>query len=86
MIIKSNNLKRNTFENFYLWSHSAKVHIFWEGHKIFEISALLLTGTTDDKCKVEISQNFVAFSELTLFRKIDLFLIAKLDSQIISGI
>ena len=25
---------------------SFKVHIFWEGHKIFEISTLLLTGTT----------------------------------------
>ena len=28
-----------------------------------EISTLLLTGTTLDKSKVEISQNFMAFSE-----------------------
>ena len=31
--------------------------------KFCEISNLLLTGTTKDKIKVEISQNFVAFSE-----------------------
>ena len=32
-----------------------------------EISTLLLTGTTQDKSKVEISQNFVAFSEYMNF-------------------
>ena len=31
--------------------------------KFCEISTLLLTGTTYDKSKVEISQNFVAFLE-----------------------
>ena len=31
--------------------------------KFCEISTLLLTGTTYDKIKVDISQNFVAFSE-----------------------
>ena len=31
--------------------------------KFCEISTLLLTGTTQDKSKVEISQNFLAFSE-----------------------
>ena len=34
-----------------------------------EISTLLLTGTTWDKSKVEISQNFVAFSEYTNFNR-----------------
>ena len=31
--------------------------------KFWEISTLLLTGTTQDKSKVEISRNFVAFSD-----------------------
>ena len=35
--------------------------------KIFEIFTLLLTGTTYDKSKVKISQNFVAFSEYMNF-------------------
>ena len=35
--------------------------------KICEISTLLLTGTIFDKSKVEISQNFVAFSEYMNF-------------------
>ena len=34
-----------------------------KGTKFCEISTLLLTGTTLDKSKVEISQNFMAFSE-----------------------
>ena len=40
-----------------------KVHKFWEGHKIFQISALLLSYVVPVKSKVEILQNFVAFSE-----------------------
>ena len=39
---------------------SIKVHIFWEGHKIF---ALLLTVCSVVKSKGKISHNFVAFSE-----------------------
>ena len=39
-----------------------KVHIFF---------ALLLTGTTQDRSKVEISQNFVAFSEYMNFKSND---------------
>ena len=35
--------------------------------KFCEISTLLLTGTTQDKSKVEISQNLVAFSEYMNF-------------------
>ena len=35
--------------------------------KFCEISTLLLTGTTQDKSKAEISQNFVAFSEYVNF-------------------
>ena len=40
-----------------------------KARKFFEISTLLLTGTTQDKSKVEISQNFVAFSEYMNFTK-----------------
>ena len=36
--------------------------------KFCEISTLLLTDTTQDKSKVEISQNFVAFSEYMNFK------------------
>ena len=47
---------------------SCKVHIFWEGHKIFcKISTLLLSYVVPVKSKVEISQNFVAFSEYINF-------------------
>ena len=35
--------------------------------KFYEISTLLLSVCTVDKSKVEISQNFVAFSEYTNF-------------------
>ena len=38
--------------------------------KFYKISTLLLTGTTQDKSKVEISHNFVAFSEYMNFIKI----------------
>ena len=38
-----------------------------KGTKFCEISTLFLTGTTKDKSKVEISQNFVAFSEYVNF-------------------
>ena len=37
--------------------------------KFCEISNLLLTGTTKDKIKVEISQNFVPFSEYMNFNE-----------------
>ena len=36
--------------------------------KFCEISTLFLTGTTWDKSKVKISQNFVAFSEYMNFK------------------
>ena len=36
--------------------------------KFRKISTLLLTGTTQDKSKVEISPNFVAFSENMNFK------------------
>ena len=35
--------------------------------KFCKIFTLLLTGTTEDKSKVKISQNFVAFSEYMNF-------------------
>ena len=44
-----------------------KVRIFWEATKFCEISTLLLTGT--DKSKVEISQNYVAFTEYMSFNE-----------------
>ena len=37
--------------------------------KVFEISTLLLSVCTVDKSKVENSQNFVAFSEYTNFKR-----------------
>ena len=47
-----------------------KVHTYLypeKATKFCEISSLHLTGTTYDKSKVEISQNFVAFSEYMNF-------------------
>ena len=40
-----------------------KVHIFREGHKILRYLHLTFTVCTVVKSKVNISQNFVAFSE-----------------------
>ena len=38
-----------------------------KARKFFEISTLLFSVFTEDKSKVEISQNFVAFSEYKNF-------------------
>ena len=46
---------------------SIKFIYFEKATNFFEISTLLLTGTTYDKSKVKISQNFVAFSEYMNF-------------------
>ena len=48
--------------SFHLKNNSWKI-CFEKAKKIWKISTLLLTGTTEDKHKLEISQNFVAFSE-----------------------
>ena len=48
-----------------------KVHIFWEGHKILRnlhLNFVYSTNVSTDKSKMEISQNFVAFSEYMNFR------------------
>ena len=44
-----------------------KVRISWEGNKIFRNLHLILSYVVPVKCKVEISQNFVAFSEYMTF-------------------
>ena len=64
------NLGRHGCLQCFLREHcwSDKVHIYSEKATQFcEISTLLLTGTTQDKSKVEISQNFAAFSEYRNF-------------------
>ena len=46
-----------------------KVRIFWEGHNILQnLHLTFVCMYTVDKSKVEISQNFVAFSEYTNFK------------------
>ena len=44
-----------------------KVLKFWEGHKFCKISTVDLSYVVTVKSKVEISQNFVAFSEYMNF-------------------
>ena len=44
-----------------------KVDIFWEGHKILQISTNYLSYILPDKELVEISKNFEAFSEYMNF-------------------
>ena len=56
---------------FYSKTTTIKVHIFWEGHKILQNFTLLLTGTTKDKSKVKISQNFMAVSEYMNFSRVN---------------
>ena len=61
----------------YSVNFTVKVHIFWEGHKFYEISTIDLTVTTWDKSRVNISQNFAAFSEYMNFKnKFILFFLA----------
>jgi len=43
-----------------------KVHVFWDGHKFCKISTLILSYVVPVQSKVEISQNFVAFSEFMI--------------------
>ena len=45
-----------------------KVHIFWESHKIFTLLLSFLSYIVPVKSKLEILQNFVAFSEYTNFK------------------
>ena len=52
------------FENLERRERGVLKFIYFEkATKFCEISTLLLTGTTLDKSKVDISQNFMAFSE-----------------------
>ena len=60
MKINGNQIKSTLFLKFI---YSEKATKFWE------ISILLLYVSTVDKSKVEISQNFVAFSEYANFKK-----------------
>ena len=48
--------------------YPVKVHIFWEGHKILEISTLDLYYVVLVKLTVEIPKNFLAFSEYMNFK------------------
>ena len=62
---------------FTLWENSFvtyrdKIHIFWEGHKILQnLHLTFVQYVVPVKSKVEISQNFVAFSKYMNFKKID---------------
>ena len=44
-------------------TYLGKVHIFWKGRKILQNLHLTFEWPNKDKSKVEISQNFVVFSE-----------------------
>ena len=52
----------STEQKFLKFMYSEKATKFWE------IFILILTGTTQDKSKVKISQNFVDFSEYMIFK------------------
>ena len=56
-----------------IFNQVLKVHIFWEGHKILQNLHLTFVLSSAFKSKVEISQNFVAFSEYMNFTKSWLF-------------
>jgi hypothetical protein len=51
---------------------SHKVRLFWEGHKILRNLQLLLSTVHTDKSKLEILQNFAAFSEYMNFTSVRL--------------
>ena len=58
--------------SFFAWHAQGNVKFIYseKATKFCEISTLLLTGTTYDKSKVGISQNFLAFSEYMNFKKL----------------
>ena len=51
----------------FYYCHFLKFTYCENATKFCEIFTLLLTGTTKDKSKVKISQNFLAFSEYMNF-------------------
>ena len=64
--------KRNELYTFakvkLIQAYWTKVNIFWEGHKICEISTIDLSYLVSVKFTVEILQNFVAFSGYMNFK------------------
>jgi hypothetical protein len=62
------NKKFHSIKQIFLY---CKVNTFGEGHNIFEISTGDFIDNTWDKPAVEISQNFVAFSEYMNFIEIE---------------
>ena len=50
-----------------IWQDFVNVHIFWEGHIILRNLYLTFNWHYMDKSKVEIFQNFVAFSEYNVW-------------------
>ena len=69
-------------ERFNFSIFGVKVHIFWEGHKTLRNLHLFLTDTTYSQKKVEISQNFVAFSDYMNFKLFTKKLIASSERSI----
>ena len=67
-----NACQLNENAGFIKFKYSEKATKFWE------ISTLLLSTVHTDKSKVEISQNFVAFSEYTNFK-------GKIPNILVSG-
>ena len=55
-------------------THGIKFIYSEKATKFCEIFTLILTGTTYDKSKVKISQNFVDFSEYMNFTNLELIL------------
>ena len=60
-------LKGNQIQISKLKENNDKVHIFWEGHQILRNLHCRFDWHFMDKSTVEISQNFVAFSEYMNF-------------------
>ena len=67
LIFQSRRNIRGFFIFSYLWLSVLKFIYSEKATKFCEFFTLLLTGTTWDKSKVKISQNFVAFSEYMNF-------------------
>ena len=67
------------------WKWMVKFIYSEKATKFLKISTLLLTGTTWDKSKVEISQNFVAFSEYMNFTHVPLIFFLKLSPNAYLG-
>ena len=85
MVVKGAALVNVSYAARLLLSRLGKVHIFWEGHKILRNLPLTFNYSTYSQKKVNISQNFIAFSEYMNFNYV-LRVVSKCHNYLLGGL